>query len=517
VGTDPDGTCGEDTGGWVFFLGTDTNGESTLLNHTFDCEDPPEQATFAHFDTLKANTPARVFIYIGSGVMGVIGDESPDLGQRLASFDFDFDLGVCPSDPCVPPDPDNPPGPGDPNWDFDQDGLIDGWEMDGIDFDGDGEPEIDLPGLGAVAGTRDIFVEIDIMEGVAFDQSAIDDVVRAFATAPPTVPGGNPGINLNVLVDTDQPARGPLNLLTNNNLPPEYYTIKDAFFGTAVDRSHPDWDQIRPIRLGIFRYCLWADTVIDEDGDGISGVAEAIPSNDFVVAGSVQSWFTNPVDATNGLAGTFMHELGHAIDLLHGGQENSPNYKPNYLSVMNYAYQLPNTAPTAQFTNARDAWRLDYSRSATRSLDESELVETDGLDGQSGRMMLFNSAPETQDPTINIGWANAAEIDWNNNSTFEANPYQLDISRLRSGVDLSYDILNSYSDWDRLWLNPSGGMVFDDRQPWPFAKRVFEGITQESYLAIQNAEWVDQTALGDLVFENGFDLGSTTAWSETVP
>ncbi|WP_432924099.1 hypothetical protein ACQPZZ_28530 [Microbispora sp. CA-135349] len=34
---------------------------------------------------------------------------------------------------------------------------------------------------------------------------------------------------------------------------------------------------------------------------------------------------------------SFVHELGHALGLAHGGHDHV-NYKPNYLSVMNYAY-----------------------------------------------------------------------------------------------------------------------------------------------------------------------------------
>ena len=35
----------------------------------------------------------------------------------------------------------------------------------------------------------------------------------------------------------------------------------------------------------------------------------------------------------------FVHELGHNLALSHGGWDEI-NYKPNYLSVMNYCYQL---------------------------------------------------------------------------------------------------------------------------------------------------------------------------------
>ena len=39
-----------------------------------------------------------------------------------------------------------------------------------------------------------------------------------------------------------------------------------------------------------------------------------------------------------------MHELGHNLGLRHGGVDNT-NCKPHHVSVMNYAYQFPNSVP----------------------------------------------------------------------------------------------------------------------------------------------------------------------------
>ncbi len=85
---------------------------------------------------------------------------------------------------------------------------------------------------------------------------------------------------------------------------------------------------------------------------GQTGQAE-ISGNDFIVS---LGHFVNDLGGRPGAtfitAGTFMHELGHNLGLHHGGGtsapgtpclgpdcEDAPNFKPNYLSVMNYLYQ----------------------------------------------------------------------------------------------------------------------------------------------------------------------------------
>ena len=62
-------------------------------------------------------------------------------------------------------------------------------------------------------------------------------------------------------------------------------------------------------------------------------------------------------------AGTFMHELGHNLGLRHGGTDES-NYKPNYLSVMNYAFQFYGLIKNNSQGN------FDYSRFKLADLDE---------------------------------------------------------------------------------------------------------------------------------------------------
>lgn len=79
----------------------------------------------------------------------------------------------------------------------DGDGLLNQWESNGLDMDGDGAVDLNLPPWGADPNRKDIFVEVDCL--VAVDHShcpmqlAMEDVVRAFAEAPVSNPDGTSG------------------------------------------------------------------------------------------------------------------------------------------------------------------------------------------------------------------------------------------------------------------------------------------------------------------------------------
>jgi hypothetical protein len=72
-----------------------------------------------------------------------------------------------------------------------------------------------------------------------------------------------------------------------------------------------------------------------------------------------------------------MHELGHNLNLLHGGNEQR-NFKPNYNSVMNYWYQFCGTDNNGDVI-PDDA--LDFSRGLNINLNESLLSEPAGVTG----------------------------------------------------------------------------------------------------------------------------------------
>ena len=136
----------------------------------------------------------------------------------------------------------------------------------------------------------------------------------------------------------------------------------------------------------------------------------------------------------------FMHELGHNLNLLHGGNENR-NYKPNYNSVMNYRFTFPGI--DGPDCDALGNNILDYSNGTRITLNDFALDENAGVCG-------------------------APAIDWNGNFVIE-NPVAWNIN-CTAGVsgpcnfttsgcyDPTCDTLRDYSDWANIvYANLVGG------------------------------------------------------------
>lgn len=78
--------------------------------------------------------------------------------------------------------------------DTDGDGLFDAWENDGLDMGEDGF--LNLAGMGADALHKDIFLELDWLQGQKPTRIAVESMKDAFAAAPVSNPDGVDGINL---------------------------------------------------------------------------------------------------------------------------------------------------------------------------------------------------------------------------------------------------------------------------------------------------------------------------------
>jgi len=250
--------------------------------------------------------------------------------------------------------------------DTDGDGLYDHWETNGIDINNDGVIDLDLPALGADPMHKDLFIEVDIMQNeagngtVPFSQTGIEAVAFAFANAPVENPDGESGIDLHV--DHGNADTIPFQEewtwtdFDNAKASPQYG------LGTSAERQNPNWEHIKAARKRAYRYCVFANCVQSSGGGCALGKAE-MPGNDFIVSlGHLGAWNSRDV------ANAFMHELGHNLNLDHGGQNDDINYKPNYISVMNYAFD--------HFRDVNDDPLLpDFSHQTTVTLDESSINE----------------------------------------------------------------------------------------------------------------------------------------------
>ncbi|MBI3448977.1 MAG: thrombospondin type 3 repeat-containing protein [Acidobacteria bacterium] len=326
---------------------------------------------------------------------------------------------------------------GNGNDDDDGDGLCDNWETDGIDVDGDGTIDLPLnnPPYNANPKHKDLFVEIDYMQKNPADPNDVEKpsdaslimVRNAFAAAKVDNPDGFRGVRLH-FVGSDA-ANPDEKKLVDEALPhsirigfdediatscpaASFDGLKSANFGTAAERGDPNnAANILEAKKLAFRYAIFAHQQADEvDPHGScvdnlsSGVAE-LPGNDLIVTMggwdfSDLSFFAGgvPSDCYAGEQGaacarrqadaaTFMHEFGHTLGLHHGGGDDI-NCKPNYVSVMSYAFQFRNMLSTRL---------LDYSGGVAGTsandpfapLDERSLDESDGIVGPTARESVY--------------------------------------------------------------------------------------------------------------------------------
>ncbi|MEM7439029.1 MAG: hypothetical protein AAF393_05470 [Pseudomonadota bacterium] len=297
--------------------------------------------------------------------------------------------------------------------DSDGDGITDWHEINGVDTNYDGVLEIDFKAMGANPFRKDLFIEVDWMKDYAPSETIWAAAIETFAKAPVLNPDGSMGITLHIDYGQDgfggkdasgKPIKGKGGSEvgggthvhfgdSNDGNKVSFYTIKDKHFDKA--------------RLKYFRYAIFAHA--NGDAEGSSGRAEGIWGNDFFVSlGGMGALAKVPVVQL----GTFLHELGHTLNLGHGGFDQFNNNKPNYNSIMQYGrtsycsagavHRQANGAVSAFWANKSEVksvqdrvgqiWGIDtdcdpttfsrvytFSQGMRAPLDENNLMEPAGV------------------------------------------------------------------------------------------------------------------------------------------
>jgi len=398
---------------------------------------------------------------------------------------FEIPLGTCNvggAPPTIPPVAQTgaccPTG----STDSDHDGLLDCWETDRstgsqpikyyIDFDCNGTPDIDLTYGGTLTApnpsVKDVYVEIDYMAGTQPNAAALNTLRTQFALANVQGAGAaSTGVNLHYQVDdqvnsdTINPVSTPFAPCTSSGFAGDV-SFDDwkttaatpqgvpGFFGTAADRT-AGTTRLRAKAL-FFRYGLIAHGLTGSSPttpSELMGCAE-LPGNDFIigVAGLLGGYVV-----PENQEGILMHELGHNMNLRHGGNINLDN-QPNFVSVMNSSLIMNVKQPSRP---------LDFSRSSLPWTEVAGIVNINGIPqskvvgslfwsgGTISAGTAFATAANTTQPTaFNFGTttdAAARSLDVNGDGLITALPGGYPIP------GISLDGSSTGGDWANIVLN----------------------------------------------------------------
>lgn len=359
------------------------------------------------------------------------------------------------------------------------DGIADVWKLHGAEFDpGNGGQFIDLPAMGATVGQKDIFVQIDWMKGTLFgefNQQITPAVIKRWVD----LYAAN-GYKLHV----DEGPGSIMNFATNAAWGPlgkGQAVAYQAGLGTATDNGDGtikyDWTAYNNLkastftptgRASIFHHILAAHQLGALGNSGISRT----PGVDTIIS---LGTFTNGVGSDDEQLATLMHEFGHGLGLDHGGQD-AVNYKPNYFSVMNYAFQFSGIT-----RNGVTTW--DYSHNADSTLVESNppgLNEASGIPSAAGVQTVHYCPAKPGVPAARVTVADAAgRVDWDCDGNPDANPVSADVNNDPGQAANTLGTLTSYEDWSRLKLAVGGIGSFGAGVPAPPITQIVDDPTPQ--------------------------------------
>ncbi|WP_084282259.1 carbohydrate-binding protein [Deefgea rivuli] len=322
---------------------------------------------------------------------------------------------------------------------------------------------LDLYAMGARAGRPTIMIQIDWMqssndEGIKPRKEALQMVRAAF---------NRKGIDL--LMDVGQLYSPVLNAADFNMGSGKEVAYarclslyKSADCANAMDYKSDSMDVRRRL---ISHYMLMGSTQNSNGYGGSSGMGE-INGNDFIVTlglwGLTSSSGSELYKLINYQAGTIMHELGHNLGLFHGGDEGKNN-KPNYLSVMNYEYQLNGVPSDPTDISERIYYRQNGLGHATPGKAANTYGVCELLDGPCSNRFVVDYSDGTSMPLNEWGLDEAKMIgrsvktgafaDWNYNGIREGS-----VSRDVNDDGITDTNLNDYADWTHIQLAFNGSV-----------------------------------------------------------
>ncbi|MCL2915882.1 Ig-like domain-containing protein [Shewanella corallii] len=343
--------------------------------------------------------------------------------------------------------------------DLDEDGIPDCAEQPGTTFAG-----LPLYDWGARENVKDIFIEVDYMEsddpGITPHQRSLERVQEVFEAR-----GYQVHFDVGDLYDqADGISPANMDLGGGNQVPFYQQTLfTSSAEAPSIGDHKVQHSDLR--RKPIFHYMLMANSQQVDGAAGSSGYAE-IYGNDFFI--SMGNWgFSLETEASrntviNMQASTILHELGHNLGLYHGGEDGFNN-KPNYLSSMNYLYQLQGLPSIGNREGDRYYRRFFYDNLNCNQA-ENTLVngfdvapEEFAMDYSDGLSMTLNE--NTLDETQGFGHTESGSVDFNCDGSYDNLVGPMDING-----DGSIDELRDYNEWaildlqfNRTWSGNVGG------------------------------------------------------------
>ncbi len=283
--------------------------------------------------------------------------------------------------------------------------------------------------MGARTNQKDILVEVDWTENSNYCRDA-EAIVKSIAFMKK--------YNFNLIVDAGKVVcSGYEELYKGNeiNSVGKYdtqYVEWGSANSTQVSVHKLKADSMRLSRLPVFHYAVLHKSLADVGGGGSAEVF----GNDIKIGTGTNEY-------------VFVHELGHNLGLHHGGFE-AKNFKPNYMSLMNYLYMssIPlNASETGlpyyrylKDNNINPGSTSCYSSADSRWSISSVMAFSDGL------------SPDMNENSLNensgTGKSGFGSIDFNCNGSIENTTSSLNLTPVQpdNTTESTLDVLKDYND-----------------------------------------------------------------------